>query len=202
MVPQAIRKALFSRDAPGLILRKSQIANRTTGPKAKRASNWRRSDRANCPSSTSKPASILRYTAFTVEVLHKGRRVASHLRSSKNSAHTTVTEHMQKAHRAHLEWTPSRLLDWARNIGPSTAQLVSIILESRPHPEQGYRACLGVLRLGKRNSDDRLEAACRRAVGTNLRSGATPGERSDDSQACEKTAQVRISRLGHSNGGI
>jgi len=106
----------------------------------------------------------LRYTALTVEVLHKGRRVASHLRSYKQGGHTTLPEHMPKAHRAHLEWTPSRLIDWARNIGPSTAQLVSIILESRPHPEQGYRACLGVLRLAKRNGDDRLEAACRRAL--------------------------------------
>lgn len=106
----------------------------------------------------------VRYTATTVEVLHKGRRVASHLRSYKKGAHTTVPEHMPKAHQAHLEWTPSRLIDWGKNIGPSTAQLVAGILESRPHPEQGYRACLGVLSLAKRYGDDRLEAACRRAL--------------------------------------
>jgi transposase len=71
---------------------------------------------------------------------------------------------MPKAHQEHLEWTPSRLIRWAGQIGPETQKLLACILENRPHPEQGYRSCLGVLRLGKRYSPERLEAACARAV--------------------------------------
>lgn len=105
----------------------------------------------------------LRYTTATVEILHKGKRVASHRRSYEQGRHTTVAEHMPKAHRAHLEWSPSRLIGWGEKIGPETGKLVRDILESRPHPEQGYRSCLGLLRLAKRYDDDRLEAACGRA---------------------------------------
>lgn len=82
--------------------------------------------------------------------------------------HTTVAEHMPKAHQKHLEWSPSRLIHWGSTIGPRCQELVSSILESRPHPEQGYRSCLGLLRLGKAWGDDRLEKACERA----LRGGA------------------------------
>jgi transposase len=70
---------------------------------------------------------------------------------------------MPKAHQRHLEWTPSRLIDWARTIGPQTAALVEAILADRPHPEQGYRSCLGILRLAKRYGPGRVEAACTRA---------------------------------------
>jgi transposase len=105
-----------------------------------------------------------RYTATTVEILHGGKRVASHARSSAVYRHTTVTEHMPKSHQAHLEWTPSRLIHWAKSVGPATAQVVRTILENKPHPEMGYRACLGVLRLEKIYSRQRLEAASQRAV--------------------------------------
>ena len=71
---------------------------------------------------------------------------------------------MPASHRRHLEWTPSRIERWAEKTGPSTAELVRGVMESRPHPEQGYRACLGILRLGKRFGDERLEAASRRAL--------------------------------------
>ena len=77
---------------------------------------------------------------------------------------------MPKAHQHHLEWSPSRLIDWARTIGPQTAALAQAILADRPHPEQGYRSCLGILRLAKRYSAERLEAACRRAVAVDARS--------------------------------
>ena len=77
---------------------------------------------------------------------------------------------MPKAHQRHLEWTPSRLIDWARTIGPQTAALVEAILADRPHPEQGYRSCLGILRLAKRYGPARLEAACARAVAVGARS--------------------------------
>jgi transposase len=112
----------------------------------------------------------LRYTAQTVEVYHRGQRVASHRRSSERGRHTTVPEHMPKAHQKHLEWTPSRLIRWGSSIGPETARLVAAILSDRPHPEQGYRSCLGILRLGKRYGPERLEAACGRAVAANGRS--------------------------------
>jgi transposase len=71
---------------------------------------------------------------------------------------------MPKAHQEYLDWTPTRLVRWARKSGPKTARLVEGILETRPHPQQGFRACLGVMRLGKRYGSERLEAACRRSV--------------------------------------
>lgn len=112
----------------------------------------------------------VRVTATTVEVFHRGGRVASHARSYRRGAHTTVAEHMPKAHREHLEWSPSRFVRWAETVGPKTRALVEAILSDRPHPEQGYRSCLGILRLAKRYSGERLEAASARALGVGARS--------------------------------
>jgi transposase len=112
----------------------------------------------------------IRATAATIEILLRGQRVYLHVRSHQRGGYTTIPEHMPKAHRAHLEWTPSRLIRWAATIGPSTEALVGAILESRPHPEQGYRSCLGILRLAKRDGAPRLEAACARAVAAGARS--------------------------------
>jgi len=106
----------------------------------------------------------VRLTARTVEVLHRGRRVASHVRDNRKGRHTTAPEHMPKAHQEHLEWTPTRLIEWAGKIGPYSTQAVEQIITSRPHPEQGYRACLGVMRLSKRYGPSRVEAACQRAL--------------------------------------
>ena len=89
----------------------------------------------------------VRVSALTVEIFHRGQRVAAHLCSFVRGAHTTDPAHMPKAHLAHREWSPSRLIAWARTVGPQTAALVEAILASRPHPEQGYRSCLGILRL-------------------------------------------------------
>ncbi len=111
-----------------------------------------------------------RLTATTVEIFHRGQRVAAHLRSAVRGTHTTDPAHMPKAHQRHLEWTPARIITWARTIGPETAALVEAILADRPHPEQGYRSCLGILRLAKRDGDARLEAACARAVAVGARS--------------------------------
>jgi len=105
-----------------------------------------------------------RRTATTVEIFFKNRRVASHKRSYKKGHFTTLKEHMPKAHQQYLEWTPSRILQWASKSGPATGQLAGKIMEAKRHPEQGYRACLGVLRLGKAYGNDRLEAACSRAL--------------------------------------
>jgi transposase len=109
-------------------------------------------------------------SATTVEVFHRGQRVAAHRRRPVRGQHTTDPAHMPKAHQRHLEWTPSRLIDWARTIGPQTAALVQAILADRPHPEQGYRSCLGILRLAKRYGPERLEAACTRAGAVEARS--------------------------------
>ena len=106
----------------------------------------------------------VRLTATVVEVLFKNRRIAGHPRSYIKGAHTTLTEHMPKAHQKYLEWTPSRIMDWAGQNGPNTRNLVTWILESRRHPEQGFRSCLGIIRLGKRYSPERVEAACGRAL--------------------------------------
>jgi transposase len=111
-----------------------------------------------------------RLTATTVELFHRGQRVAAHRRSVVRGQHTTDPAHMPKAHQRHLEWTPSRLIDWAHTIGPQTAALVEAILADRPHPEQGYRSCLGILRLAQGYGPARLEAASTRAVAVGARS--------------------------------
>jgi len=105
-----------------------------------------------------------RYTARTVECFHKGQRVASHIRSLLKGHHTTLPEHMPKSHRQYAEWTPQRLIRWAGKTGSATAAVVQTILERRAHPQQGFRSCLGIMRLGKSFGQDRLEAACRRAL--------------------------------------
>jgi len=104
-----------------------------------------------------------RITDTTVEVFHKGRRVASHVRSSVKSRHTTIPEHMPSAHRRYAEWTPERIRRAAERIGPATAALVEAVMRAKRHPEQGFRACLGILRLENRYGVTRLEAAARRA---------------------------------------
>ena len=105
----------------------------------------------------------VRYTTTTVEVFFKGRRVSSHPRRYDGQP-STVAEHMPSAHRAHAEWTPSRLIRWAEKVGPATGELVTRILESRPHPEQGYKAVLGIMRLGRQHGNPRLDAASARAI--------------------------------------
>lgn len=105
-----------------------------------------------------------RYTATTIELFQDGKRVASHVRSSVAYRHTTVPEHMPKSHQAHLQWTPSRLIHWGESVGTATAEVIRTILAGKPHPEMGYRACLGILRLAKTYSNERLEAASQRAL--------------------------------------
>ena len=106
----------------------------------------------------------MRLSAQVVEIFPKGKRVASHQRSAHKGRHRTVDAHRPKAHRHYVEWPPQRLILWAAKIGAATAQVVETILASRPHPQQGFRACLGIMRLGKHYGDGRLEAACQRAI--------------------------------------
>jgi transposase len=106
----------------------------------------------------------VRITPATIECFYKNKRVASHIRSFRQGHHTTVKEHMPKSHQKWAEWTPQRFIRWAEKIGPQTAQLIEAVLSSRSVPQQGFRSCLGVLRLTKSYGDQRLEAACKRAV--------------------------------------
>lgn len=112
----------------------------------------------------------VRATAMMVEIFQRGERVTSHVRSYVRGQHTTKPEHMPKSHLRHLEWSPSRIIEWANTIGPQTATLCEAIMKERRHPEQGYRSCLGILRLGKKYGAERLEAACTRAVAVGARS--------------------------------
>jgi len=106
----------------------------------------------------------VRVSAKTVECFAKSKRVASHLRSFRRGAHTTQGEHMPRAHREYAEWTPERLVRWAQQAGPSVAGLIGTVMATRAHPQQGFRSCLGILRLSQRYGGERLEAACQRAL--------------------------------------
>jgi transposase len=106
----------------------------------------------------------VRVTEHTVEFFHHGKRVAAHRRSALPGRPTTLEEHRPKSHQKHLQWTPSRILEWVGTIGPECVQVVERIMAERPHPEQGYRSALGIIRLAKAVGHPRMEAACRRAL--------------------------------------
>ena len=118
----------------------------------------------SCPHQLMHERVEARLTTSTVELFYKSRRVASHVRLWGIGQYSTDPAHLPIAHRRHLEWTPSRLIGWGEENGRHTAALVSALLASKPHPEQGYRACLGLMRLGKQYSTARLDAACARAL--------------------------------------
>lgn len=105
-----------------------------------------------------------RITSNVIELLHRGQRVASHVRNMQVGGFSTTAAHMPAAHRAHLQWTPQRLIAWGESIGAATGVVVTRLLEERKHPEHGYRSCLGLLSLVKRYGKPRLEAACCRAL--------------------------------------
>jgi transposase len=109
----------------------------------------------------------VRVTARTVEVFHRGQRIAAHERRYGGRRHGTDPEHMPSAHRRYAEWTPDRFHRWARSIGPNTEALITAILANRPHPEQGFRTCLGVLRLYRGIAPARAEAVSARALEIN-----------------------------------
>ena len=115
----------------------------------------------------------VRITNNTIECFYKSKRVASHIRSHHKGRHSTVKQHMPKSHQKWAQWTPDRFIRWAAKIGPHTQTLIENVLNSRAHPQHGFRSCLGILRLAKSYGNDRLEAACHRAVvigGTSYRS--------------------------------
>jgi transposase len=106
----------------------------------------------------------VRLTEHTVELFHDGKRVAAHPHSRVPGKFTTVDEHRPKSHQRYLEWTPGRMVEWARKIGPQCGKVVEFILAHKPHPEMGFRSCLGIIRLAKGAGEQRLEAACGRAL--------------------------------------
>jgi transposase len=114
-----------------------------------------------------------RVTHATVEIFHRGKRVASHLRDPGRRSHVTAAEHMPSAHRRYAEWSATRILNSAAKLGPSVAAFCDIVMQDRPHPEQGFRTCLGVLSLAKSFEPRRIDAACRRAVAIKARSVAS-----------------------------
>lgn len=136
----------------------------------------------------------IRLTAANIEVLHQGKRVALHVRSRLQGSHSTNAEHLPKAHRAHLEWTPGRFLNWANEIGEQTRETVKHLLWARAHPEMGYRSCLGLLSLAKRFGRERLEAACgvarrnntinRRSIISILTAGLSPAASGRKCRSC------------------
>ena len=103
-------------------------------------------------------------TPTTIEIFHQGKRIASHVRTHKTYVAITDPEHRPASHRAHLDWPPSRMIQWAATVGPHTSQVVERILNAYPHPEMGYRSCLGIIRLGQRYPVARVEAAAQRAM--------------------------------------
>ena len=135
----------------------------------------------------------LRYTQKIVEIIYNNRRIASHLRDDAKGKHTTTKEHMPKSHQQYLEWSPSRIIHWARSVGEFTAKLFETILDSRQYPEQGYRSCLGILRLAKDYGNARVEAACRRAFiigGHSYKSVRSILEKGLDQQPLPETFQT------------
>jgi transposase len=112
----------------------------------------------------------LRFDEQTLEVYHRGQRVAVHVRSNAKGRASTETAHMPEAHRAAAAWTPARIEAWASRVGPATAALCAAIMADRPHPELGFRSCLGILRLEGKYGGARLEAACARALACGARS--------------------------------
>lgn len=143
----------------------------------------------------------IRSTSSIVEIYLRGKRVASHPRNAAKGGYTTTSEHMPPNHRAQAEWTPVRLVDWARHSGPGVAELIEAIMTSKQHPEQGFRGCLGIMRLGKKVGSERLSAACRRALaigGLSYRSVLTILEKNQDRLSLPQ-ATPSLPILAHEN---
>ncbi len=143
-----------------------------------------------------------RVMAQTIECLHRGKRVACHVRSFVRGGSTTLPEHRPREHRHYAEWTPQKLVEWSRETGPATAEVVAEILISRPHPHQGFYSCLGLHKLARRYGPDRLEAACRRALairGLSYKSLRSILENGLDRQALPAAAEPAAVPLDHAN---
>jgi transposase len=153
------------------------------------------------PSRLIREAVEARITDTTIEVFHAGKRVAAHPRSALRHRHTTIPEHMPSAHRRYADWTPVRIRSFAERVGPGTAALVETIMRTKPHPEQGFRACLGILQLAKSYGDTRLEAACQRGLTIGARTYASIASilRTGLDRAFHEDAPAEAAPLLHAN---
>ena len=142
-----------------------------------------------------------RITSATVEIFHKGQRVASHAVSRVRNRHTTIPDHMPSAHRRYAEWTPAKMMDEAAKIGPATVALFEAILKAKPHPEQGFRSCLGIISLVKTHGPERVEAACHRgnSVGSTTYGSVASILKHGLDRAYAQEAQPDDPPLRHSN---
>lgn len=144
----------------------------------------------------------LRITLGMIEVLAHGRRVASHPRSHRKGAYSTTADHMPAAHRAHAGWSPAKMVSWAESVGTATGKLVERLLEEKTHPEQGYRACLGLMRLTRTVGQSRMEAACERALAIGAhryKSVASILDKGLDRQPVTGPAQAELPLPEHAN---
>jgi transposase len=150
-----------------------------------------------------------RITTTTVEIFHKGERVAAHAFSPVRRRHTTIPEHMPSAHRRYAEWTPARMMNEAARIGPATVALFEAIMKAKPHPEQGFRSCLGILRLEKSYGAARIEAAARRgndigattcgSITSILQHGLDKAYLNPDREPSSKSAPPDVRPIHHEN---
>jgi transposase len=141
-----------------------------------------------------------RVTARTVELFLRGKRVASHLRSTLPHRPSTVAEHMPSSHRRYRDWTHERIRREAAKIGPDADTLIDVILRSRPHPEQGFRSAIGILGLVKRYGQERVDAACARALLLNARSyKSVAAILKSGTDKAAASAQSSVPILFHSN---
>ena len=141
-------------------------------------------------------------TGQQVTLYHQDHIVAVHPRACGMGGHTTNDQHMPVAHQKHQQWTPERFERWAKDIGPDTEQLVSLYLQQRKHPEQSYRRCLGLLNLAKKYSPARLNAACSRALATqvtNLKSITDMLNKGLDQQPLPDSQIELLSEISHHN---
>lgn len=137
----------------------------------------------------------VRYTDSCVEVFYQSKRVASHRRLFKEKSTSTIKEHMPAGHREYSDWSPSRIINWARRIGPFCALVCQKIMEDREHPELGFRSCLGIIRLEKKYSKERLENACKRALkigGLTYKSISSILTKGLDHQELEESSEMEI----------
>jgi len=140
-----------------------------------------------------------RITAKTVEIFHRGKLVANHLRSLRPHRPTTVPDHMPSSHRRYHDWTHEKILREARATGDDTSALVEVILRSRPHPEQGFRSCIGILGLRKRYGMERVDAACARALALGTRSYGSVAAILKHGQEQKKAVDPEQPSLFHEN---
>lgn len=109
----------------------------------------------------------VRYSDYTVKIFHQNKRVAIHNRLLRPGAYSTQKEHLASAHRVYADWTPSRLVSWSKHFGINTQMLIETILNKKPHPEMGFRSCIGILNTAKAYDNEIVEAVSEKVLTLN-----------------------------------